>query len=222
MWSANGPKKSISCNASALGARNEFNIICFEQQEQLRTDQANQETVMGCWSSTSLWFVAFIALLTIGPTGGRSVVCTEAVSAFSTFNLRLNTKYGGMLSSSVANEPNSIYPTSDKDMFLDFNSFKTVWEEWKASKCSKTYCSVTARITKTLSDCYNLPSWSDVMKFSKCTKAKEKNTKCTLSTHLIMGSVKFYYAQSVCSILGNQKFCWILLDAKPYEKRNCM
>ena len=203
-----------------------MNIKCSEQQEQLRTDQTKQETVMGfihSWSSTYLWVVAFIALLTIGPAGGTVNLCAWNGDVIeSAKSVQHNIDYGGHLAYNVDDRPETVRYIEGTKMFDNFKAFERVWDEWIRSECAKALCNdeEKEKSEMTQSDCFNLHS-TQFFKVKECAVLNFQGGCMERCGPFIAQSVKFTYQFVKCEGNSKKRYCWILLSASLFNLKDC-
>ena len=177
-----------------------------------------------CWSSTSHWVVAFIALLTIGPADGMLQPCVSNPHVLeSVTHLKRNTDFQGHLAYHVEYIPKDEDPgvpyKAGKTMFKSFNKFKELWNDWINCDCAKALCNDKDKnLEKETFDCYNVPK---PFFYSQC--ADVSNGKCTkVCNYFIAKSVLFKYG--IVKVKLNRKkaqYCWMLRSAYIYNEKDC-
>ena len=176
-----------------------------------------------CEISTSIWVVAFIALLTIGPAGGQPCVDNRDVKN-SVETLTANAQLGGHLAYHVEtrpqdDDPNIMYK-GHKSMFPTLDDFKNIWREWKTSTKPKVRCDppVGNVIPDVKEECFDISQRRNKLKYRTCHVALQKT--CPVKCGPFNGrSVKFVYAY-MKPLNGNNGH-WTLLSSYIYETTTC-
>ena len=180
------------------------------------------------YSLTSLWVVAFIAVLTIGPTSGAQ--CREMKPVRESMSgLDKNSALGGHVWIHVFGEkdrPSDKKPTKDRSMFAKAQDLGELWDAWKKmGGTTKAKCSMT---TASYHDCVPIEKLASagVTHFYKCETVAGNVCKKLYKKQLIV-AVRFDYvfkkpggkkAKSKSKSNGQ----WIVNTAYPTDNNKCL
>lgn len=170
----------------------------------------------------SLWIVALIASLAIGPANGANECVKNSGVASSINSIDDNTRVGGHVGKHVLNGkvPKSGPPVAPKSMFLNAAQFRTVWDAWVADTSANNVHHQCARgqAQSKVADCFKL---GDNMKLSFKVCAVVQSNECRLSSVFPMKSVGFVYRRERLQRNGLSYYRWILLTAYPSMSTDC-
>lgn len=170
----------------------------------------------------SLWIIAFIASLTIGPANAVNECITNSGVVNSISSISWNTQVGGHVGKHVLNGkvPELGQPIAPKSMFLNAAQFRTVWDAWVADTSASNVhrqCAKGSGVRK-ISDCFKL---GDNMKLSFKVCALVQRNECRLSSEFPLKSVGFVYRRERLQGNGLSYYRWILLTAYPSMTTDC-
>lgn len=180
------------------------------------------------WNLTSLWFVAFIVLLT--NTANGAVECRKNTEVQSSIkNLDVNAAQGGHVWIHVFGTKNrNSYQKAKvgKSMFQDFAHFQTIWKAWINSKSTQAKKCVHSTLKKYHVDCVTVDKLGNVKKVYNDCMEVDKNRCIKKSRDLPMKSVAFVYDSHECckkvrGAMTNTYTRWILYTAYPTGTTNC-
>ena len=170
----------------------------------------------------SLWIVAFIASLTIGPANGANECVKNSGVVSSITSIDGNTQVGGHVGKHVLNGkvPKSGLPVAPKSMFLNAAQFRTVWDAWIADTSTNNVHHQCAKgqVASKVVDCFKLGENTQLY-FKVC--ALVQSNECRLSSNFPMKSVGFVYRRERLQGNGFSYYRWILLTAYPSTTTDC-
>ena len=178
------------------------------------------------YSLTSLWVVAFIAVLTIGPTSGAQCRKMDPVRD-SMSSLDRNSALGGHVWIHVYGEkdrPSDKKPAIDKSMFAKAQDLGKLWDLWKEmGGKTNAKCSLTKN---SYHDCVPIEKLASagVTHFKKCKTVAGNECKELYKQQRIV-AVRFDYVfkkPGGKKAKAKSKGQWIVNTAFPADNKQCL